>query len=174
MDLLQCVAVSYFSFCYLQHSCATCVIFDPEKGLTDCVKDRNCIGSTHLWTEQLFCSLLWTVWMFGWLGSCLSMVHYWLGPPWVCMCMGEFCTVWKCRWVSRAIDVGWLGTSLVRLWQLFWYLAFIIKASVCGRVWLCACGLPPHLVPPQPATHMQTIVHSDSKRCTHLYAFIRV
>lgn len=117
------------------------------------------------------------------LGSCFVLfyeqceclvgwVHVWAWctAGWVrLVCGGEFCTVWKCRWVTRAIDVGWLGTSLVRLWQLFWYLAFIRKASLCGRVWLCVCGLPPHLVPPQPATHMQTIVHSDSK---HAYTFM--
>lgn len=82
------IAARYLSFCYVPHSCATCVIFDPQEGLTNCVKGINCICSIHLWTGQLFCSLLWTVWMFGWLGSCLSMVHCWLGPP--CVCGGVF------------------------------------------------------------------------------------
>lgn len=35
----------------------------------------------HLWTGPLFCSFLWTLQIFGRLGSYLSMVHCWLGPP---------------------------------------------------------------------------------------------
>lgn len=62
----------------------------------------KCVAVCHIWSrarsnrlcdrkrqpyicERLLCSLLWTVWMFGWLDSCLSMVHCWLGPPCVCV-----------------------------------------------------------------------------------------
>lgn len=124
-------AIFFFSS---THRRATCVMVDLEQRWTGCVTGGNAPAFAN-WTVLLF-SLMngATVWPTGLFPS---MVHCWLGPVSVCEWGHSFHCLAECRWVTRAFDIGWLGASLVRLWRLFWYLAFIRKcACVCSFVHL--------------------------------------
>lgn len=71
------------------------------------------------------------------------------------------------------LTVGWLATSLVRLWQLFWYQAFIQQSFVCVYLYACVCGgchlTWYHL---RLRTCCQLCIQTD-EHCTHLYGFIQ-
>lgn len=167
---IKCVAAdSYFPFCYLPHYCATCVIFDPEQGLTGCVTGRNSPTFVN-WTVVLFSFMnIANVWSAGLLfehGALLvgSTLRVWVGGVLNCLVVqvGD-------RGIWRRMTGYVSGAALTVILVLSFH-----QNDLCVCLCVCVCGLPPHLVPPQPATRMQIIMHSDSKRCTHLYAFICV
>lgn len=87
----------------------------------------------HLPTEPSSCSLHWTAQLFWPTGLFPSRVHCWLVPASMCECGQSSQCLAECRWVTRTFEAGWLAASLVRLWHLFWYLAFISKADACVR-----------------------------------------
>lgn len=129
--------------------------------------NRLCDGQTQSNICELnhrFCSFfLWTVRMFGRPdllfehGALLvrSTLRVWVGGVLYCVVV-QVGDQGNWRWMTGRISGAALTVILVL------------------RFHVCLCGLPPHLVPPQPATHMRAYMLSDSKRYTHLYAFTRV
>lgn len=159
-----------FVFLLLPHCCATCVIFDPEQGVTGCVTGRNSPASVNF-TVVLFSFMnsvnVWSAGFFFEHGALLvesTLSVHASGGVLHCLVVqvgdqGIWC------WMTGHISGAALTVILVP--------SFYQKGLCECVVWVCVCGLPPHLVPPQPATNMQAIVHSE-EHCSRLYAFIHV
>lgn len=113
--------------------CATCAIF----------------YSRSVFSRVNHCCIHFSVKMFGWLGS------FWRGDAQV-----HHVRVSRGHLVLFSSAGGWPGHLMPDDWISLWCgfdsycdAALSSDRPMCGTV--CACGLTPHLVPPNPATHMQ-------------------
>lgn len=135
--LIKCGAavLFFFSLCYLPHCHATCVIFDPERGLTGCAMGRR--SRTFVNWTVVFVLFSWTAQMFGRLDSLFehgallvgSTPRVWVGGVLHCVVV-QVGDQGNWRWMTGRISGAALTVILV------------LSFHVCVRVFVWAATSP--------------------------------